>query len=78
MTLLRKVINLTVGRVGNENNDTDLLHPAFTTFKREVQCLERKYIFPCGELKRIAKMLHELFYQTSRQLMSRVRLGFVC
>jgi len=37
MTLLGKVINHIFWCVGDENNEIDLLHPAFTTNTREVE-----------------------------------------
>ena len=54
MTLWRKVINHILGCVVEKNNDTDLLHPAFTTNSKPAAVVG-KNIFPCGELMQIAK-----------------------
>ena len=52
MTLLRKVINHIFGCVGDENDDTDVLHPAFNINKQEVRCM-----VPCRKFIRIACLI---------------------
>ena len=60
MTLLRKVINHIFECVGDENIDSDLLHPAFNLNKQEVRSLEKKMYTFMSKTRQDSQMLLEL------------------